>query len=111
MSDSMVKDYLKELKGLDIYETEDGFILYRIQENCLYVRDIYVIPERRKSKVAASMADELAVIIKKSHGCNVMLGDVEPSNNNATDSIKVLLAYGMSVLEANDDEIIFYKQI
>ncbi len=107
----MLKQYLKELKGLDVYETEDGFILYKVQDEHLYVRDIYVLPEKRKKGVAAEMADELAEIIKKSHGCTIMLGDVEPSNNSATDSIKVLLAYGMSVLEANDDEIIFYKHI
>jgi ribosomal protein S18 acetylase RimI-like enzyme len=107
----MIKQYLKELKGLDVFETEDGFILYKIKDEHLYVRDIYVLPEKRKKGVAAKMADELAEIIKVSHGCTVMLGDVEPSNQNATDSIKVLLAYGMTVLEANDDEIIFFKYI
>lgn len=107
----MIKQYLKELKGLDVYETEDGFILFKIEDEYLYVRDIYVLPEKRKKGVAAKMADELAAIVKKTHDCTAMLGDVEPSNHNATDSIKVLLAYGMKVLEANDDEIIFFKYI
>lgn len=108
----MIKEYLKELKNLDIYETDKGFVLYRIQnEDQLYIRDIYVLPEHRKSGIAAKMADEVVLMAKEQYGCTIMIGDVEPSNQKATDSIKVLLAYGMEVLEANDDEIIFYKHI
>lgn len=106
----MFKEYFKELKDLDVYEQEEGFILYRITPPHLYVRDIYVKPEFRRSHIAASMADRLAEA-SKVYGCTHMLGDVEPSNANATASIKVLLAYGMSVVEAHEDEIIFIKEI
>ncbi len=107
----MFEEYFRELKNLEVYKTEYGFVLYRIQSDAqLYIRDIYVKPEYRKGGVAAKMADEVAVLAKEK-GCTIMIGDVEPSNNNATDSIKVLLAYGMKVAEANDDEILFVKEI
>lgn len=106
----MFKQYFRELKNLEVYEEENGFVLYKIEENLLYIRDIYVKPENRKSKLAATMADKVAEFAK-TLGCDTMIGDVEPSNNNATDSIKVLIAYGMRVVEANDDEIIFAKEI
>lgn len=108
----MLKEYFKELKNLEIYETEHGFILYRIQnENQLYIRDVYVSPKFRNSGIAFKMADTLIEMAKNEYDCEILLGDVEPSNNNATASIKFLLAYGMQVVEANDDEIIFGKQI
>lgn len=106
----MFKEYFKELKNLEVYESENGFVLYRIQPPYLYIRDIYVKPEHRRSHLAATMADGLAEFAK-TLGCTHMLGDVEPSNQGATASVKVLLAYGMSVAEANQDEIIFIKEI
>lgn len=106
----MFKEYFKELKDLHVYEEENGFILYKLQPPYLYIRDIYVKPEHRRSHLAADMADKLAKVAKDL-GYTHMLGDVEPSNNSATASIKVLLAYGMRVKEANQDEIIFIKEL
>lgn len=106
----MFKDYFSELKNLEVYEEQDGFVLYKIEDDSLYIRDIYVKPDFRKSGLAAKMADTLAEYAK-TLGCVRMIGDVEPSNNNATDSIKVLIAYGMKVAVANDDEILFVKEI
>lgn len=106
----MFKEYFKELKGLDVHETEYGFALYKIELPYVYIRDIYVKPEYRNAKVASTMADDI-VRHSKMLGCTHMIGDVEPSNENSTDSVKVLLAYGMTVLAANDDEILFVKEI
>jgi ribosomal protein S18 acetylase RimI-like enzyme len=106
----MFKEYYKELKNLEVYEEENGFVLYRLQHPYLIIRDIYVKPEHRRSHLAANMADKLAKVAKEL-GFTHMLGDVEPSNNAATASIKVLLAYGMRVKEANQDEIIFIKEL
>jgi predicted GNAT family acetyltransferase len=72
----MFEDYFKELKNLDVYKTEYGFVLYRIQnDDQLYIRDIYVKPEHRKGGVAARMADEVAIMAKE-QGCTLMIGDV-----------------------------------
>jgi ribosomal protein S18 acetylase RimI-like enzyme len=107
----MFQDYFKELKNLEVYETESGFVLYRVQnDDELYVRDVYVAPQFRRKGIASKMVDELSNLAKES-GCKLLIVDVEPSNNNATESIKLILAYGMRVAEANDDEILFVKEI
>lgn len=107
----MFEEYFKELKNLEVYKTEYGFILYRIQnDDQLYVRDVYVAPKFRRKGLASKMTDEISNLAKDS-GCKLLIVDVEPSNNNATESIKLILAYGMKVAEANDDEILFVKEI
>lgn len=106
----MFVDYFKELKDLEVYEEDNGFVLFRISPPHLIIRDIYVKPEFRRSHLAARMADGLGEFAK-TLGCTHMLGDVEPSNQGATASVKVLLAYGMRVHQANTDEIIFIKEL
>ena len=56
------------------------------------------------------MADEIAKIAKK-EGCTKMLGSVVPSAKNSTISLKVLLAYGMTLQSSTNDFIIFEKEI
>jgi ribosomal protein S18 acetylase RimI-like enzyme len=106
----MVKEYFKEIQGLSFYETEYGFVAYKIEDDNLHIRHIYVKPEARAMKVATMMADQL-VAAAKEEGCTTMTADVEPSNSNVTDSTKFILAYGLRIIEASEDEIFFMKEI
>ena len=107
---TMLKEYFKEIQNLDIIENEYGFILYRITDENLHIQHMYVKPKARAMKVATILADEL-VAKAKAEGCTTMTGDIEPTNQNATDSMKFILSYGLKVLEASENEIIFYKHI
>lgn len=106
----MIKDYFLEIQNLHFWENEYGFIAYRIEDTNLHIRHIYVKPEARAMKVATMLADELIDKAKQA-GCVTMTADVEPSNNNATDSTKFILSYGLKIVSANEDEILFYKEL
>jgi GNAT superfamily N-acetyltransferase len=97
---------------MQVYETEDGFAVYAINGREVYIRDIYVKPERRRLGVAAEMADSIAALAK-SQGAKVMTGTVCPTASNATDSLKVLLGYGMRLIpqEPRGGLIWFMKEI
>lgn len=107
---NMIREYFKEIQNLDILENEYGFILYRIADNNLHIQHMYVKPKARAMKVATMLADEL-VAKAKAEGCTTMTGDIEPTNQNATDSMRFILSYGLKVLEASENEIIFYKHL
>ncbi len=106
----MIKEYFKELKGLELYEEEHGFVLFRIQPPYFYIHDMYIKPEYRQTGLAKSMADKLLEASKEC-GCTHLMADIQPSNKTATMAMKVLLAYGMQIKEANHDEIILTKEI
>ena len=106
----MFKEYFKELQNLEIYEENDGFVLYKIEDGNLHIRHIYIKPEKRRTSLATRMADNL-VAYAKQMGCTTMTADVEPSNKNATEATKVILSYGFTIAAAYIDEIIFYKEI
>ena len=109
--ESMYGKYLKEKTNDAIIESEFGFATYRyIDPATVYIVDIFVLPDFRKTKVASAMADFI-VEEAKNKGCNKLIGSVVPSNKGSTTSLKVLLGYGMNLKSSTNDFVIFEKDI
>lgn len=109
---SMWGDYIKEHRNDDIVENEQGFATYRYLNGgkAVYIIDIYVKPEFRKTYAASALADEV-VRVAKANGCNELLGSVVPSVKTATASLKVLLSYGFELQSSTPELIVFKKDI
>lgn len=108
---SLFGDYIKEKNGDEIIETPRGFASYRfIGTDTVYIVDIYVVPEHRRSNEASVIAD---VIVEraKAKGCTKLLGTVSPAAKTATASLRVLLGYGMHLVSSGPECIIFEKEI
>lgn len=91
---SLYSQYLKEREDLETLETSAGFIAYKFRGPDCYIKEIYVLPEYRKSGIAAKMADTVAEITR-SQGITILTGSVDSRANGADISEKVLRAYGM----------------
>lgn len=104
--------YIKEHRGDYIIENEKGFATYRIINNgtTVYIIDIYILPDFRHDGSASAIADQV-VEAAKLQGCTELLGTVVPSAHNSNDSLKVLLAYGMTLQSSANDIIVFRKEI
>ncbi len=108
---SMYASYLRERTNDGIHETDEGFITYRyLNRNQVYIIDIYVKPESRKLGVATAFADKICKEAKF-NGCTEVIGSVVPSAKGSTESLSVLIAYGMKVYEASQNLILFKKAI
>ncbi len=108
---SLYAQYILEHRGDEIIENEYGFATYRYLNNdTVYIVDIYIVPEYRKSNKASVIADEV-VRAAKLRGCVKLLGTVTPTAKNSTVSLKVLLGYGMTLQSSSADCIIFEKDI
>jgi ribosomal protein S18 acetylase RimI-like enzyme len=103
--------YLLEKTTDEIIETHFGFVTFRfLNPNQVYIIDIYVEPELRSEGLASSLADQV-VKTAKERGCKEVLGTVTPSMKNSTQSIRVLLGYGMHLDSATNNLIVFKKEI
>ena len=107
---SLFGDYIKERLDKSIVENEHGFCTYFFVNDGVYIEDLYVSPEHRKSHVAAKLADQVAEIAKEK-GFKRMYGSVQPSAKGSTASLKVLLAYGMSLESSGPNAILMSKGI
>jgi hypothetical protein len=111
---SLYGDYIKERLGDAIVERENGFATYRYikldERPAIYIVEIYVDPEHRKTKLASEMADEI-VCLGKMNGCNLLVGTVVPSANNSTAGLRVFLSYGMLLHSSSNNVIVLKKEI
>lgn len=112
MPNSLYAQYITERTNDKIIELPQGFATYRYfphTKSC-YIVDIYVQPEFRKSGIASEMANMIAAEAKKD-GYTSLIGTVSPSANHSTDSMRVLMAYGMKLDSSERDVIVFKKDI
>lgn len=109
---SLFADYLKERTDIFIIESPSGFVTYQYLPcgKVVYITEIYVIPSERKKGVASDLANLVAEKARQS-GCTHLQGSVVPSTRGSTASLKVLLAYGMTLYSADVNMIYFRKEL
>ena len=107
---SLYARYLLERTNWGVVENDKGFIVYSIKNQECFIRDIFVLPEFRKSREATKMADEVTEIAKD-HGCTYLSCTVCPEANGADMSLKVVMAYGFKLHSANNNLIILKKDL
>ncbi len=107
---SLYGQYILEREGKHIVEDERGFATYSYLEDCVYIEDIYVLPEFRKSGAASKYADFIASEAKLK-GYKTILGSVSPRAKNCTSSVSVLLAYGFKLSNCDSNLVYFSKEI
>jgi len=109
-------EYLKERDpDIHVLSKAYGFATYKylLQADgawAVYIEDIYVIPEVRKSGAASELSEEVQKIAKLI-GCSILLGTVCPTAKGSTGNIKVLIAHGMTVSHSEDNLIWFKKDL
>jgi GNAT superfamily N-acetyltransferase len=107
---SLYAEYIKERAGIDILETEKGFISYQISGLECFIHDAYVRPEHRKSGEAARMLDAV-VAIAKEQGCSLLTATVCPSANYSTEAMASCIAVGFRIMASVPNLISLKKEI
>jgi predicted GNAT family acetyltransferase len=108
---SLFSEYKMEREGKFVIESENSFAVYSFPDGeSVYIEDIYVKPELRKSGLGSCAANMIAKIAKEK-GCKKMYGSIVPSANGANDSLKALLAYGFKLSSSEHNIIFFVKEI
>lgn len=108
---SLYAQYLSERTNDQILENEQGFITWRfLNDKQVYIVDIFVKKEFRKTKVASTLADYVCSIAKNL-GYKQILGTIVPSTKGSNASLRVLWGYGMTLFSAEPDLIIMKKDL
>lgn len=108
---SLYAQYIKERTHQGILETEDGFVTFEyVNEEIVYIIDIYVRPEARKTRHATFLANRVVEEARKAGRTQVM-GSVDVSAKGYEESLKVLEAYGMKPYKVAEPMVFFIKDI
>lgn len=107
---SLYAEYVKDRLGKEIIESDKGFVVYSFEKDSVYISDVHISKEYRRSGEASKFGD-IITDIAKSKGYKTLLGSVQPSTKNSTESIQMLLAYGFKLDSSTNDFIILRKEI
>lgn len=107
---SLYADYIFEREGKEVLETDRGFATFERHSDGIYIVDIFVAEQFRKTGEASRLADRIASIALD-RGFTKLYGSVVPSTKNSTSSLKVLLAYGFKLNSCTNNFILLEKEL
>jgi hypothetical protein len=108
---SLFSQYIQERTDRQVLEAEHGFATYIINPNkTVYIEDLYIVPEQRKSGLASKFTNDI-IEIAKLQGCTKLYGSVVPTTKTSTESLKAFLAFGMRLDSSTNDFIVLSKDI
>lgn len=115
--DALFQDYLKELRGEEIiWENDDsipvGFLTYVIDKtgNELYVRELFVVPEYRRTDVATRLALK-AESEARIRGCKILAGTLIKGTRGMTESMGAMLSFGFKIHDWDQNKIVMTKEV
>jgi GNAT superfamily N-acetyltransferase len=107
---SLYAQYLEELEGGVVIEHDYGFATCKIYDNDFYLEDIYVVPEKRDTKLGSELYYQSAALAKEL-GYKRVLGSIVPSRSNSTRMMHVMLGMGFKIHSSQNDIVFLYKEI
>ena len=107
---SLFSQYFKEREDVDCLENEGGFVLFKLEHPHVYISDIFVRKDLRRSQKAKELADQVCSVAKH-RGYTTLIGSVDLTANNYEASFKVLKAYGMEEFKRVNNMIYFKKEL
>jgi hypothetical protein len=108
---TLFAQYIKERENKEIIENDYGFVTYFFLANgdC-YIEDVYIIPEKRRTKLASEFGQQVELLAKEC-GSKKVLGSVDINANNKTESMKFLLSYGFKLCYISGSLIYLSKEL
>lgn len=99
--------YIAEREGADIIYNDDGFVTFKMQEDGLYVIDVFVVKEKRKTGAVQELWDSLIEKIKP----KIVYGMTDIAALNWKNSHAFMVKFGFTPYSQEGNTIYYYKEI
>ena len=108
LKDTMFYRYFERRLGLEIYETEKDFVLYKIEDDKLCIYDFYSENEEK-----GSMFNVISEVVKigQEQGCRLMEGYLDKEGNYLDRAKYLMEKYGMKPYKETDDYVYYIKEL
>lgn len=103
-------EYRVETHGHEVVEDDNGFVLFDVNTDELYIADMYVVPEARGTGVARAYLDTLEEEAKD-NACRFLTCTVDMQNRVKEKSIAVILGLGFRLVDSNPQRLLFYREV
>lgn len=106
----LYKQYLLERENTHLHYDEDSFITYEFIDNYCYIKEVYVVPEKRREGKALKlglMIQDLA----RNKGMHYVMGSVCISTNGWQKSLAGMYKDGYTLHKTDKDMIYLVKDL
>lgn len=103
-------EYVLEREGHLCIEDDKGFITYKYHPDYVFIYDIFVREEYRKTGHITKLYNQV-VEETKAQGIHKVLGSVDVTTNGATLSLFLMLRHGFKLLGTEGNMIYVSKEI
>lgn len=107
---SLYGRYIKEYSNTDIYESNEGFFTFRINDDECFVEDLYIAPEYRRDGMGNKFANKIENIAKE-NGCKYIMCTVCKNASDPNRSSLFIRNNGYIVDKVTDNGIFYKKEI
>lgn len=109
---NLYKEYLDELyPNAFCYADEEGFIIYWMNDNELFIQDMYVRELARENKGAVRYITDVVEIAKK-NGCTYMTCNLDLKSKRSAQNLMTFLKHGLKPVKAETEyRILLMKEI
>lgn len=106
----LYKQYLLERENTHLYYDEDSFITYEFYDDYCYIKDVYVVPEKRRTGKAIELGN-MIIALAKDKGYDKVMGSVCLSTNGWKNSLQGMYKVGYTFHDRKEDMIYLIKEI
>ena len=104
------EQYIKERSGLSLYEDNDGFFTYQIQDNNMFIQDLFVAKQARNSGVGRRYSETIDKIANE-NDCRTITCNICVRANNYMDSFNFIKKMGYQVFKNEYTLVYLIKEL
>jgi len=93
INNTLFGQYIKEYYNGEILEADYGFAIYYIKDNACMIDDLYIIPEKRRSKYAYDLVRSIETMAKECR-CNYLEAEAFTDSSGFEYSVTNMAHYG-----------------
>ena len=102
ISETLYAQYLKERQEAEILENENGFIIYKINQDECFIIDMFIRPEIRGLGQGNDLVRHLKQIAI-ANGCKAITANIHLADKNANKTLLAGLHAGFKVIRAENN--------
>jgi hypothetical protein len=106
----MFEKYMKERQNADLYQTDRGFIFYRIEGFECFIVELFVEEEHRGSSALKELIETVELQAKDCE-CKALTGNIYLSDKGCNRTLNAAFKMGFKLGAANNNVLFIVKEL
>ena len=107
---SLFSDYYKEKANCETIESETGFVVYQVFEDELFIKEYYIVPEKRLGSSHVTFFNQLYDIALEKK-CKYVSATVDIKSNDPETPLIFNLKNGFKIHSLSGNRIVLTKEL